>query len=464
LHQDVGNVLEALYGEQAAEIAVQLGRHFDEAGLTEKAIFYLRLAAERAMRVSANIEAIDHLTRALDLLQTLPASAEHDRLELPLQIGLAAATSIAHGPLPSVQAALDRARELCCGTECSVQLIPVLRQLYLHHHARADHRGAYALAKELLSLVEQTADPVSRVMAYGALGQTQVQLGDIVAGRDTLERGLAYYNPERFRDLAYLYGEEFGVTASAYLGVALFLLGYPDQGLARMRKALDITEALAHPHVMAMALYAITFLHLLRREGQPAEVLAERGITLCDAKGIPLWRAVLSINHAHALTLQGRVREGIAEGPRSLAAYRAMGARLFVPFLLAQVAEMHLLAGQVEEGLAVVPEVQLAMDDTGEHKVEAEMYRLRAELLARQGHEAEAETDWQQALAVARRQQTRSFELRAALGLCRLWRRQGKRDEARRLLGDIYGWFTEGFDTPDLQEAKALLEEFAQPV
>jgi len=242
------------------------------------------------------------------------------------------------------------------------------------------------------------------------------------------------------------------------------LLGYPDQALERLRMALDVTEALAYPPMLAGELYAITFVHLLRREGQPAEVLAERGITLCDAKGIPFWRAVLSINHAHALALQGRVRDGIAEGMRSLAAYRDMGGRLFGPYLLSQVAEMHLLADQVEAGLAVVAEGLAAVDDTGEGKVEAELYRLRAELLASQGHEAEAETDWQRALAVACRQQTRSFELRATLGLCRLWRRQGKRDDARRMLAGIYGWFTEGFDTPDLQEARALLEELAQPI
>jgi predicted ATPase len=141
-----------------------------------------------------------------------------------------------------------------------------------------------------------------------------------------------------------------------------------------------------------------------------------------------------------------------------------MGARLFGPYLLAQVAEMNLLADQVEAGLAVVAEGMAAVDDTGEGKVEAELYRLRAELLASQGREVEAEADWQQALAVTRRQQTRSFELRATLGLCRLWYRQGKRDEARRMLADIYSWFTEGFDTPDLQEARALLEELAKPI
>jgi tetratricopeptide (TPR) repeat protein len=463
LHDDVGNALEGLYGDQAAEIAVQLGRHFEEAGLAVKAIHYLRLAAEGAMRVSANVEAIDHLTRALTLLQTLPDTAERDQLELPLQISLAAAMIIAYGgSFAGVQAILDRARELCRTAECSVQLIPVLRQLYFHHHMRAEHRMAYELAVKLLSLVQQTDDPVSLLIAHGALGQTQIQLGDIVAGRDTLERGLAYYDPERLRNLAYVYGEDFGVTASAYLGVALLLLGYPDQGLARMRTMLTVVEVSPHPHVLAIAFYGITFLYLLRRESHAAQAFAERGITLCEEKGIPFFRALLSINHAHALALQGHAREGIAEGQQALATYRSLGARLFVPYCLAQVAEMHFLAGQAEAGLAVVAEGLAAVDDTGEGKVEAELYRLRAELLASQGHEAEAEEDWHRALAVARRQQARSWELRATLGLCRLWCRQGKRADARRMLAEIYGWFTEGFDTPDLQEAKALLEELAE--
>jgi predicted ATPase len=225
LHEDVGNVLEALYGDQAAEIAVQLGRHFEEAGLAEKAIHYLGLAGEGAMRVSANTEAIGHLAKALILLQTLPATAERDQMELPLQMALATATIITCGwAAPGVQAALDRARELCRSVESTPRLIPVLRGLYTHYHARAEHRVAYELAEQLFTLAQKAQDPASQLMAYQALGQSQIEMGDFVTGRDTLERGLAYHDPEQCRTLAYLYGEENGISCR----LNLTLRAYPN--------------------------------------------------------------------------------------------------------------------------------------------------------------------------------------------------------------------------------------------
>jgi predicted ATPase len=252
LHQDVGSVLEALYGDQAAEIAVQLGRHFDEAGLAEKAIHYLRLAAERAMQVSANVEAIGHLTRALALLQTLPPTRKRDRLELPLQMELITATMVAEGwASPSLKAALDRARQLCCVADDPPRLVPVLRGLFEHYYTRAEHSVAYELARHLLALAQEILDPPLLVMAHQGLGQVQDALGDFVAARKTLERGLTYHDPERYRDLAYLYGEEHGVSAHLHLTLVLLVLGYPDQALAHGRKGLAIAEDLAHPHVLA---------------------------------------------------------------------------------------------------------------------------------------------------------------------------------------------------------------------
>jgi tetratricopeptide (TPR) repeat protein len=337
------------------------------------------------------------------------------------------------------------------------QLIPVLRALYTHYHSRGEHRVAHELAGQLVSLAQQSGDPAAQLIAYSALGQELVQLGGFVAGREALERALACYDPEQYRGRVHLSIDEPGAAALAYLGVALVFLGYPDQALVRFRTALTIDETLAHPAQLGGVLYGISLLHVIRREGREAQALAEKGIAHCDEKNIPLWRDVLRINRAHALALQGCSREGLAEGMRALAAYRALPTRLFLPFLLTQVAEMHHLAGQVEAGLAVVAEGFASVDDTGEHKVDAELHRLRAELLARQGGAAEA--DLQRALEVARKQQARWWELRATMSLCRLWREQGKREQARQALAGIYGWFTEGFDTPDLLAAKALLDE-----
>lgn len=462
LHQDVGNVLEVLYGDQADEIALQLSRHFQEAGLNEKAIHYLRLAAEQAMRVSANTEAIGHLTQALALVRILPATAGRDRLELPLQMDLGAATIVARGwSAPGVREALDRARELCRGVESTPQLIPVLRGLYTHYHALAEHRTAYELAEQLLALAKEHRDPSSMLMAHQALGQSQVDLGQFVAARNTLERGLVYHDPERYRLLAYLYGEEHGISLRINLAVALLALGYPDQALAVSQEALALAETLSHPHVLAYTLYLISTLHVLRREHQAAQAVAERGINLCDERGIPFWMATLRINHGHALAMQGQAAGGIAEALQGLAAYRSIGAGVLQTGYLGLLAEMYLVAGQVDAGLEAVGEGLEAVRETGERVMEVELYRLRAELLRRQGRDIQAEGDLHQALAIARRQKARWGELRAALGLCRLWRDQDKQDEAHGMLAELYGWFTEGFDTLDLQEAGALLEELA---
>jgi predicted ATPase len=462
LHEDVGNVLEALYGDQVTEIAAQLGRHFQEAGLTEKAIKYLHLAAERAIQMSANTEAVGHYAAALDLLRTLPATPERDQLELPLQMGLGTAMIVARGwSAPGVREALDRACALSRGAESAPQLFNALRGLYTHYNARAAHRDAFELAQQLMALAQETQEPASLLMAHHALGQTLAETGEYVAARETLERGLIYYDPEQYRSLAYFYGEDHGISSRLNLMMSLSVLGYADQGLARGQEAASLAEALAHPHVLAYARFAVSSAHVLRREYQAALAIADEVIALCDERGIPFWRATAVINRGYALAMLGRTSEGISELSQALATYRSMGGRVYQTLFLALLAEAYIVAGQVGDGLEAVAEALAAADATGEHAVDAELYRLRAQLQRMQGRDSEAEADLHRALDVARSQEARWLELRAALSLSRLWRDQGEQGEAHRMLADVYSWFTEGFDTPDLQEAKALLGELA---
>jgi tetratricopeptide (TPR) repeat protein len=443
-------------------IALLLARHFEEAGLAEKAIRYLHLAAEQAMRISANTEAIGHLTRALSLLQTVPATVERDQLELRLQVGLGTATIVAYGwSALGVRTALDRARDLCRAAETAHSIVPVLRGLYTHYHALAEHQTAYELAQQLYALAQEDKDPAHLLMAHHALGQSQVEMGHAVAARDTLETGLAYHDPEQYRILAYTYGEEHGISSRCHLAFCLLALGYPDQALLPLQEALALAEELGHPHILAYTLCGLGAVHLLRRDSQQAQRSSESAIDICVEKGIPFWQAMATINHGHGLSMQGRTGEGIGEATQGLLAYRAIGASVLQTLYLAQLADMHLMAGQVDAGLARVSEGLAAASETDERCVEAELYRLRGELLRRQGDETEAEADWHRALAVARQQQARLWELRATMSLCRLWRDQGKRAKAREMLADIYGWFTEGFNTLDLQEVKALLAELA---
>ena len=243
----------------------------------------------------------------------------------------------------------------------------------------------------------------------------------------------------------------------------LWLLGYPDQGLARVDEALALAQQSAHPFSLSFVLSWAAVFHQLRREGRAAQERAEAAMRLAMEQGFPLWMAHSSMVRGWALAHQGQAQEGIEQIPQGLGTYRATGAELWRPYWLALLAEAHGILGEPEAGLTALAEALALADTTGERWYEPELYRLKDELVLQQSldHHAEAETCFQQAITVARNQQAKSLELRAATSLARLWHQQGKREEARQVLAEVYDWFTEGFDTADLQDAKALLEELA---
>jgi predicted ATPase len=244
---------------------------------------------------------------------------------------------------------------------------------------------------------------------------------------------------------------------------ALWVLGYPDQALRRSHEALCLARELSHPYGLAWALYFAVLVHLLRREGPRIKEPAEEAIALATEQGFAPFLAWVTLFRGWALAMQDHREEGVVQLRQSLAAWRAMGAESLRPYGLALLAEADALVGQLEAGLAVVAEALGVVDTTGERCWEAELHRLKGELLLARSSEraVEAEACFRQALGVAGRQQAKSLELRAAISLSHLWQRQGQRAEARELLAPLYGWFTEGFDTTDLQEAKALLEELS---
>jgi predicted ATPase len=240
----------------------------------------------------------------------------------------------------------------------------------------------------------------------------------------------------------------------------LWLLGNPDQALTKSHEAVNLARELSHPFSLAYALDFAALLHRLRREEQAAQELAEAATTLSTKQGFPLWLAIGMILRAGTLAEQGQGSEGVAQMREGWAAYQATGAEVGRPYFLALLAEAYGRGGQAEETLRTLDEALVAVQKTGERWCEAELYRLKGELVFVRFSEdyAEAETCFQHAIAIARRQQAKSLELRAAMSLSRLWQQQGKQEESRELLAPVYGWFTEGFDTADLREAKALLE------
>jgi predicted ATPase len=290
--------------------------------------------------------------------------------------------------------------------------------------------------------------------------------GELAAARPHLEQGLRLYEPQRHRTHAALYsGHDPGVCCRIHAALALWLLGYPDQAVASSQAALVLSQQLAHPLSLVIALiWAATVRHL-RREAPLTRAHAEAAMTIATEQGFPLQLAQAMSLRGWVLAACGQGEEGITEIQQGLAAYRATGVTRDLPYYLALLVEASIRAGRTAAGLEALAEALATLAKSGGYWWEAELHRLKGELLlAQEGTKSEwgeAEASFNQALAVARHQQARSLELRAAMSLSQLWQRRGKRDEARQLLAESYGWFTEGFDTADLQEAKALLEELS---
>ncbi len=505
LHRRAGEALEKLCGDRTEEIAAvapQLARHFEEAGIAEKAVDYLLKAGHNAVRLSAYEEAIAHLTRGLELLGTLPETSERARQELDLQTTLAPALIAAKGfAAPEVERAYTRARELCQqassrepvlssskdsarGVGETRQFFPVLWGQWVFYVTRAEHRVARELAEQLLDLAQNVRDPGLLLQAHHALWTSSLCLGEFASARAHSEHGMALYDPQQHHSQALLYGgHDPGVCCRSFAGPVLWSLGYPDQALQRNHEALSLAQELSHPFSVVLSLYWLAMLHQLRREGPAAREKAEAANTLATEHGLPLYAGWATSVRGWALAQQGQEEEGIAQIRQGLAAYRATGAAMDQTHILALLAEAYARVGWAEEGLSVLAQALVAVHKTGERHYEAELYRLRGELLLMQA-EAEveakakakaeveacfrqAESCFQHAIEVARRQGARSWELRAVMSLSRLWQQQGKAakpgpcEEARQMLAEIYGWFSEGFDTADLKEARALLEQLS---
>jgi adenylate cyclase len=332
--------------------------------------------------------------------------------------------------------------------------------------ARAELPTARTLSEQLLCIAQRQHDPVLFAGAYSESGRILLFLGELLAAREHLEQGLAYYNPQQHHSLDFRYtAVPAGVRCWVSLGWTLWLLGYPEQALTSVHTARALAQQLSHPVGLASALDFAVGLHQLRREVQAVQERAEELKTFAHGQALPLWGAWGTVLQGWTLVLQAHSAIGMAQMWTGLAAWRAMGLELNRPWLLALIAEAYSQAGQAEEGLVVLAEALTLVDKTNERWYEAKLYRLKGELLRThaglQRRVEAAEENFRQALSIARRQQAKSWELRAALSLSRLLQQQGKRAEAHELLAPIYGWFTEGFDTADLQDAKVLLEALA---
>jgi predicted ATPase len=472
LHQRIGARQEAGYGAQAREIAAALAVHFERGRDTRRAVQYLWQAGSNALQRSAHQEAIIHLTRGLALLQTLPDTPERLLHELVLHASLGTPLIATKGwAAPEVATAYRRAQALWERLGETPQHCWVLYGLCAWHAMRAEWQTARALMERVLALAQRVHHPTLCMHAHLGLGGILYCLGAFAAVRAHVDQGLALYDPQTHNPAVSDAVHDPEAVGHCVAAGALWHLGYPEQARQRLDAALTRAQELAHPFTQAQVFYYATMFALVRREVQVAGEWADALITLATAQGFPFQLAGGMLCRGRVLIEQGRHEEGMRQIRQSLAAQRATRAEAGQPYALAFLARAYGQAGQGHKGQQVLDEALTLVHRTGERCYEAELYRLKGELLLQEGKSpkaqsleqrlAEAEQSFRQALAVARRQQAKSLELRAAMSLSRLWQQQGKLAEARELLAPIYGWFTEGFDTADLQDAKALLEELA---
>jgi class 3 adenylate cyclase/predicted ATPase len=473
LHERTAQAMEALYLSTLEDHYSELAHHYSRTENAQKAVRYLQLAGQQAAQRSANTEAVALLTEAVTLVHQLPATPAHAQQELTLQTTLGPLLLATKGyGAPETEGAWTRAYELCQQLGETAQLFLVLWGLQQFYTARADYRRAREYGEQMLALAQRLQDPSLLLWAYKELAEVSYCLGECLTAKTYSENSVALYDPSQRRAQTFVYGEDPAMAPLPFYSLSLFWLGYPDRALQTIREALTLARELAHANSMAFASFSTAFVHCCRREPEEARAHAEAVITLATEQGLPSWLALGTMARGWALGAQGDGEAEIAQIRQGLAAWRAAGSEEARTYWLALLAEAYGKGGQVEEGLAAVAEALDFVDRTGERCYEAELYRLKGELSLKSRQdktsrdksevEKEAEACFQKAIEIARQQSAKSLELRAVMSLSRLWQHQRKSAAARQLLAEIYGWFTEGFDTKDLQEAKSLLAELGE--
>ena len=519
LHLRIGEWKENAYGKQSRVIASALAMHFEHGQDDNRAIRYLRLAGENATRQSAHHEAMSLFTKGLELLQRLPQTPELIQEEIRLHLALGAPLITLKGYASSeVENTYTQARTLCEQIKGTRYLFPAVLGLCGVRHNQAEFRKARLLAQQLLRLARQDNEPTRLLWAQLFSGTVAYLMGKFARAQQHFMAGITLYDPRKHSPHASDVIQDPGVHCRCYVAEVLWLQGYADQARQFCHQALTLARQLGHSHSLAVALSSATLLHNWFGDQQTAQALVEELMTLTEEQGFPQWFAVGTFRQGWTLVKQGRAREGIQQMRQGLVAFQATGAKQWLPFFSAELAWACGEAGDVKEGLALVTEGEGLITQTDERVYEAELYRLRGELTlqktgtrgwglgAEEGESqnakvkmqkskvgsrnwelgagpfpspfpnpqsqildphGEAESCFLKAITIAQQQKAKSLELRAVMSLVRL-RQQGaacaphpstrqQLTDAYTRLGEVYSWFTEGFDTADVREAKALL-------
>lgn len=462
LHRRAASALEKVYAAELDPVSGQIAVHYDHAGEFALAVAYYQRAVGVAQQTFSNAEVVDLISRALTLLPLLPDTNERRRTELNMLITLGTAQMLIKGVGHSeAEKTFLRAWNLYQLQGEQDQAIPALAGLCLCYHLRGDQTQAQYWAEQLKLEVHTMANPLFRDIVQLTLTGATLFSGGFIEAQRHAEQGFARHGPDMHRYQIVSLGYNPGISILGYWSLSFWFLGYPNQARIRMKKAISLAKILRQPMDIGFILSMNTILHQLCDEVALTLDQAAASMEYAREKGLQQWIIHGRILFGWAIAQRGQTDQGYEQVRQGIVAWKSMGARLALTYYLLLLAETCTISGQVEEGLKAVSEALAIIHTGGESWMEAELYRRQGGLLLVQGaDEQEVEACYQRALEIARLQQARSFELRAAMSVSRLWRLMGKDTDARNLLNDIYSWFSEGFDTADLRQAKHLLDTF----
>jgi class 3 adenylate cyclase/predicted ATPase len=469
LHARIAETLEGQFAEIAESQPELLARHCTEAALIEKAAGLWGKAGQRSLERSAYVEAVEQLTRALVQIATLPATPALRRDQITLQVALITPLANVKGwGAPETKAAVQRARLLIEQAEALVEApedplltFSVLYGSWVANFVAFNGDVLHELAAQFLALAEKQGATVPLMVGHRIMGITLAFTGDFAGALAHYDRSLALYDPAEHRPLAARFGYDTRVTVICWRALASWVLGYPEKALADANHALKDAREIGRAATLMLALAHTSVTHIVCGNYATANALLDELVVLADGRGALFWKPQALSNKGSLLALIGKAPDSVQMINSGITALRSTGATFFMPLHLSCLARAYAELGQFDDAWQSIDETMTAVETTKERWWEAEVYRTAGEiaLMLPEPDAAKAEVYFERALAVARDQKAKSWELHAAMSMARLWRDQGKRGQARDLLAPIYGWFTEGFDTLDLKQAKTLLEE-----
>jgi class 3 adenylate cyclase/predicted ATPase len=469
LHARIAETFESQFAEIAESQPELLAHHFTEAGLVEKAAGLWGKAGQQSLTRSALVEATAQLNRALAQLATLPGTAVLRREQIKLQVGLANALIHTKGyAAPDTKASFDRARVLIERAEAlgetledPLLLFSVLYGFWVANLVAFDGDAVRELAMQFLALAERQSTTVALMIGHRLMGISLLLTGDIAEGRAHFDQAIALYDPAEHRTLATRFGQDAGVTILSFRSMALWVLGHPAAALADADQALEGAVQIGQAATLMLALTLALRINIYCGNYTAANALSDKLVALAEEKSASLWKAAGMMDQGFLLALTGEARNAVQVITSAIAAWQSTGSTLWMPLFLTFLARAFAELDHFNDAWRCIEEAMTTAERTKERWCEAEVHRTAGEitLMSPERDVAKAEAYFERALAVARAQQAKSWELRAAMSMSRMWRDLCKRQQARDLLAPIFGWFTEGFDTLDLKDAKALLDE-----